>query len=93
MARIGCSHGLAVKANSRLAAKSFRSFYPQVQRRLKEVIETLASDPYPVESARIIDGEGERRICVGDYRIIYDVDNGWLIILALTVGHRREIYR
>lgn len=68
---------------SRSAAKSLRSFHPQVQRRLKEVIEALASDPYPSGSIKILGGEGERRIRVGDYRIIYDVDDGRLLILAL----------
>ncbi|MDY5403456.1 MAG: type II toxin-antitoxin system RelE/ParE family toxin [Trueperella sp.] len=78
---------------SRSAAKSFRSFHPQVQRRLKEAIEALASDPYPSGSIKILGGEGERRIRVGDYRIIYDVDDGRLLILVLSVGHRREVYR
>ena len=33
------------------------------------------------------------RIRVGDYRIIYQVDQGVLTILVLTIGHRREVYR
>lgn len=78
---------------SRSAAKRFRSFHPQVQRRLKEAIEALACDPYPSGSIMILGGEGERRIRVGDYRIIYDVDDGRLLILVLSVGHRREVYR
>lgn len=78
---------------SRSAAKSFRSFHPQVQRRLKVAIENLASDPYPPGSIKIVGGEGERRVRVGDYRIIYDVDDGHLVVLVLSLGHRREIYR
>jgi mRNA interferase RelE/StbE len=30
---------------------------------------------------------------VGDYRIIYDIDDGVLTVLVLDLGHRREIYR
>lgn len=78
---------------SRSAATSFRSFHPQVQRRLKEAIESLASDPFPLGSIKIVGGDGERRIRVGDYRVVYEVDDGRLIVLVLAVGHRREVYR
>ena len=29
----------------------------------------------------------------GNYRIIYEIDDGVLVILVLAVGHRREVYR
>jgi mRNA interferase RelE/StbE len=33
------------------------------------------------------------RVRVGDYRIIYDIRDGELVVLVLDVGHRREVYR
>jgi mRNA interferase RelE/StbE len=33
------------------------------------------------------------RLRVGDYRVIYEVVDGQLVILDVGVGHRREIYR
>jgi mRNA interferase RelE/StbE len=30
---------------------------------------------------------------IGDYRVIYDIEDDELIILVLRVGHRREVYR
>jgi len=33
------------------------------------------------------------RIKAGDYRIIYTVEHGELLIFVVTIGHRREIYR
>ena len=33
------------------------------------------------------------RIRVGNYRIIYDIEDVVLLILILRVGHRRDIYR
>ena len=35
---------------------------------------------------------GERRYRVGDYRIIAEIEDEKVIILVLTVGHRREVY-
>ena len=36
---------------------------------------------------------GLRRIRVGQYRVLYEVQNGVLAVLVLRVGHRREVYR
>ena len=33
------------------------------------------------------------RIRVGDYRIIYQIQDQILIVLVIKIGHRREIYR
>ena len=35
---------------------------------------------------------GQWRYRIGDYRLIYIIDDKKLVILALTVGHRRNIY-
>lgn len=35
---------------------------------------------------------GQWRYRIGDYRLICQIENNELIILALTVGHQREIY-
>jgi len=35
---------------------------------------------------------GQWRYRIGDYRLICEIQDDKLIILALTVGHRREIY-
>ena len=36
---------------------------------------------------------GQWRYRIGDYRLICQIDDGKLIILALTVGHRWDIYK
>lgn len=35
---------------------------------------------------------GQWRYRIGDYRLICEISDGKLVILALAVGHRREIY-
>ena len=35
---------------------------------------------------------GQWRYRIGDYRLLCHIDDGKLVILALSVGHRREIY-
>ena len=36
---------------------------------------------------------GLRRVRVGNYRIVYEVLDGKLVVLVVRVGHRREAYR
>ncbi|MHC3454013.1 type II toxin-antitoxin system RelE family toxin [Streptomyces prasinus] len=33
------------------------------------------------------------RLRIGDYRVVYTVEDGRLIVWVLTVGNRREVYR
>lgn len=78
---------------ARGAAKTFRGLHPQVAVRLKATIQELAEDPRPPGSLQLSGGDGELRIRVGDYRIVYDVQDDELVVLVLRVGHRREVYR
>lgn len=75
------------------AAKVFRSVHPHAARRIKVAIAELANDPRPSGSKQLVGGEGEMRIRVGDYRIVYEIIDEQLIVLVLRIGHRREIYR
>jgi mRNA interferase RelE/StbE len=55
----------------------------------------LGDDPRrPDSNVNKLTGYEDRyRLRVGDYRVIYEVQDGQLVILVLGVGHRREIYR
>lgn len=75
------------------AAKAIRKLDKSVARRLLEAIDGLATDPRPPGFIQLAGGRGEFRIRVGDCRVVYDVQDGELIILVLRVGHRREVYR
>lgn len=75
------------------AAKAFRKVHPDQRRRIKEAIEALATNPRPQGSTQLSGGDGEYRIRVGNYRVVYDIQNAELRILVLRVGHRREVYR
>lgn len=75
------------------AAKALRKLDRTLQKRIIYAIEELATNPFPPGAKKIQGGKGEYRVRVGDFRVIYDVDSGKLIILVLKVGHRREIYR
>jgi mRNA interferase RelE/StbE len=64
-----------------------------LKKRLENSIEALSLKPFPMGSKKLSGHDNSYRIRVGDYRIIYQVDQGVLTILVLTIGHRREVYR
>ena len=55
----------------------------------------LGDDPRrPDANVKKLAGYDDRyRLRAGDYRVIYEVEDGQLIIRVGGVGHRREIYR
>lgn len=75
------------------AEREFRKLPRQVQVRLRPRIDALAEEPRPV-GAEALSGMGNlHRIRVGDYRIIYTIEDQALMIVVLKLGHRREVYR
>jgi mRNA interferase RelE/StbE len=65
----------------------------EVQRRIVDKLEALADDPRPVGVKALVNGGGRLRLRVGDYRVIYRVEDAHLVVLVITVGHRRDVYR
>lgn len=63
-----------------------------VRRRILVRIAALADDPRPAGAVMLKGRHGDWRIRVGDYRVIYTVDDEVLIVLVIEVGHRRDVY-
>ncbi len=63
------------------------------QKRLKERIDHLATDPRP-PGAKSLQGKHRfLRLRSGNYRVIYTVDDDRFAILVVKIGHRRDVYR
>jgi mRNA interferase RelE/StbE len=62
-------------------------------RRLVASITALATDPRPSGVKALTGLPGALRLRVGDYRVVYMVEDHRLLVLVVTLGHRREIYR
>jgi mRNA interferase RelE/StbE len=61
--------------------------------RIADAINELAADPRPAGMKKLAGEDDLYRIRVGEYRIIYRVEKRRLVVLVVTIGHRREIYR
>jgi len=61
--------------------------------RIVEPIEKLAENPFPVQSKKLKGSELSYRLRVGDYRVIYQVDQLNKAIVIYHVRHRKDIYK
>lgn len=75
------------------ALKALTKIDPVQRRRLQNRINHLADEPRPPGALMLKGRTGEWRIRVGDYRVVYTIEDDVLLILVVDVGHRRDIYR
>ncbi|KAF0134119.1 MAG: RelE/StbE family addiction module toxin [Candidatus Saganbacteria bacterium] len=74
------------------AEKELFKYNAKLQDRLINKIRGLASNPRFFGSKKLLSSTNYR-IRVGDYRIIYSIDDAKKIIKILDIGHRKDIYR
>ncbi len=77
------------------AKKEFDGLSRKFQERIFEAVSFLAQNPYSdlLKFKKLKGAESLYRIRVGDYRVVYEVQNKILLIIVIKIGHRREVYR
>ncbi len=60
--------------------------------RIMERIGALADEPRPHGCEKLSALE-RYRVRVGDYRIVYSIEDAALVVWVVRVGHRRDVYR
>ena len=73
------------------AARALRKLDPAVRPRIQGAIGLLADDPRPPAS-RPLRGRPSYRVRVGDYRIIYTIEDAALVVVVVALGHRTGVY-
>lgn len=74
------------------ALKALRKIPKKEQLRVADSIELLSENQRPIGSKKLSGREGWR-IRIGDYRVIYEIEDDICHILVLDIGHRKDIYR
>ena len=64
-----------------------------LRKRVGTAIDGLATEPRPHGVESIAGMTDYYRVRVGDYRIVYEVQDAVLIVTVTRVRHRREVYR
>jgi mRNA interferase RelE/StbE len=74
------------------AAKELKKLPSQTVARIVPRLEALASTPRPSGCKKLQGGNREWRIRVGDYRIVYMIDDARLLVEVTRIRHRSEVY-
>ena len=75
------------------ASREFKSLDKPIQKRiLKYLDERVIESPKDFGAEVVGDKLGLWRYRVGDYRIICQLKNEKLVVLVVSVGHRKEVY-
>jgi len=75
------------------ADRDRRDLSAQVQRRMRDALLVLETDSRPTGAAKLSGQRNRWRVRVGDYRILYEVDDALQQVLVLRIAHRRDVYR
>ena len=74
------------------AIRALRKIHPKDKERIQGAIALLGQDPRPPK-AIALSGRPGYRVRVGDYRIIYTIQDDVLLVVVVNLGHRRDIYQ
>jgi len=75
------------------ARKELAALSLPLQKRIDTRIRALSENPRPGGVKKLASDENLYRLRVGDYRIIYQIQDKALLVLVIKIGHRREVYR
>lgn len=75
------------------AKKNLKKLEAPIQKRLIKDIEKLSINPRPSGTKKLSGEDNTYRIRVGDYRILYHIQDHILYILILKIGHRKDVYQ
>ena len=75
------------------ALKEIQRIPKDFRLKIIEVIDSLAANPRPSGVKKLENFEDSYRIRVGQFRIVYKIEDRRLIVEVVKVGNRKEVYR
>ena len=78
---------------ARSARKELQALAVEFAERVLKKIETLALNPRPAGCRKLSGAKDLWRLRVGDYRVVYKIDDHRRLIDVAVIRHRREVYR
>ena len=77
------------------ARKEFERLPLKVRNRIVEALRLLAQNPYSelIKVKKLQNALEVYRIRIGDYRVLYELNDDRLRVLVIKIGHRSDVYR
>ncbi len=77
---------------SKAARKELTALPVLVHNKIIEDLSKLSISPRPIGCKKLKGQKNAWRIRIGDYRVIYEIEDKVLRILVIAIGHRKNIY-
>ncbi|MBI3157620.1 MAG: type II toxin-antitoxin system RelE/ParE family toxin [Burkholderiales bacterium] len=77
---------------TREATRTLARMPRNVRELIESKIQTLARDPFGAANVKALVGQPGYRLRVGDWRVIYDVDSGRVVVRVLRIAPRGGAY-
>ena len=77
----------------RTAEKDLTRLSSEIHDRVIVAIQALATNPRPPGCRKLAGSKSDWRICVSDYRVVYEIADEIRVVRVNRVRHRREVYR
>ena len=78
---------------TRSANKDLDALPSVAGRRVLTALRALADEPRPPGCRKLAGSADSYRLRVGEYRILYEVDDSVGLVTVFVVGHRQQVYR
>lgn len=75
------------------AEREWRKLPREVRTRVNRAMSALEDTPRPRGAIKLSGSSDRWRIRVGDYRVIYRIDDAAREVTILRIAHRRQVYR
>jgi mRNA interferase RelE/StbE len=76
----------------RSAEKELDALQTSIRERINRRLLALKETPRP-SGVKKLQGEESYRLRIGDYRVLYTIDDNSKQVFIIAIGHRREVYR
>ena len=77
----------------RSAEKELLSLAEMYAWKIRDAINNLSDNPRPHGCEKLKGSRNEYRIRIGNYRVIYTISDGMLIVTIIKIAHRKDVYK
>ena len=78
---------------ARSAERELQRLDPPIARRVLAAIQRLADDPRPRGCVKLTGSQNEWRIRIGDWRVLYTINDATNVVDVAAIRHRSDAYR
>ncbi|MCX7737276.1 MAG: type II toxin-antitoxin system RelE/ParE family toxin [Candidatus Kapabacteria bacterium] len=75
------------------AVKELSKLPKKIGEKIYSLISKLSLEPRPENCKKLVSLENYYRIKIGDYRVVYFIEDKNLIIEIIRIAHRKEVYK